>query len=104
MNRLLWQAQSNIISAAALLFLCRVVYIPLCFLCGEAVEFGLHALRDCKWVNKVWQLLLKEAVQVHFFQAISVAEGIDKNLMEQFSEQDAELEQRYVFLEAVYSI
>lgn len=50
-----------------------------CSLCNEAVETGLHILRDCMLAKESWMLLIDPCMETRFFQG-SLHEWIIDNL------------------------
>ncbi|XP_057790227.1 uncharacterized protein LOC131007086 [Salvia miltiorrhiza] len=52
----LWRCLVNALPTSEGLRRCSIDVDPICRRCGEAIETGEHALRDCNWVAFLWEV------------------------------------------------
>lgn len=67
----LWTLAHDHLTTKSLLWERQIVESPECERYGEAMEMGLHAIRDCRLTRKMWELILPDRQWKEFWDTHS---------------------------------
>lgn len=103
-NLFLWKLRHNIVPSLSFLLKRHLSDCNLCQCCGLDGSDELHDFRDCRWVKKIWKLIVNQRLWADFFGQPNLCGWLDANLDRQFGDSPFEHQWCYLFRETVYGV
>lgn len=101
-NFFLWRLRHDTLPTTSFLYRRHISATSTCGICGENGSDALHELRDCRWMAKVWRLVVSHGCWPDFCSPQYTGTWVDRNLSCNMGVGVTTLGWKYLFREVAF--